>query len=132
MHASDAQMELIDLQSDTLLAEHFKSVSLLDFYSSLKEENFPHMRRHAPQKILVLFGSTSVCEQTFSVMKFNKSRYRSSIADDHLSAVLHISTSDIQPDFNAQFQFLDIIRAIEDLKENNGSHQEVHRVQLKS
>ncbi|XP_074501494.1 general transcription factor II-I repeat domain-containing protein 2A-like [Sebastes fasciatus] len=100
---SDVQMELIDLQSDTLLAEHFRSVSLLDFYSSLKEENFPHMRRHA-QKILVLFGSTYVCEQTFSVMKFNKSRYRSSITDDHLSAVLRISTSDIQPDFNALVQ----------------------------
>ena len=74
-----------------------------DIYSSLKEENFPHMRRHA-QKILVLFGSTYVCEQTFSVMKFNKSRYRSSITDDHLSAVLRISTSDIQPDFNALVQ----------------------------
>ena len=91
-------MELIDLQSDTLLAQHFKSVSLLDFYSFLKEENFPHLRRHA-QKILVLFGSTYECEQTFPVMKFNKSRYRSSITDDHLSAVLHISTSDIQPDW---------------------------------
>uniref|UniRef100_UPI0037E9C4C4 general transcription factor II-I repeat domain-containing protein 2A-like n=1 Tax=Semicossyphus pulcher TaxID=241346 RepID=UPI0037E9C4C4 len=56
---SDVQMELIDLQSDTLLAEHFRSVSLLDFYSSLKEENFPHMRRHV-QKIRVLFGSTYV------------------------------------------------------------------------
>ena len=83
---SDVQLELIDLQSETLLAEHFKSVSLLDFYSSLKEENFPHMRRHA-QKMLVLFGSTYICEQTFSVMKFNKSRYRSSLTDDHLSAV---------------------------------------------
>ena len=30
---SEVQMELIDLQSDTLLAEHFRSVSLLDFYS---------------------------------------------------------------------------------------------------
>ena len=30
---SDVQLELIDLQSDTLLSERFKSVSLLDFYS---------------------------------------------------------------------------------------------------
>lgn len=101
--ASEIQMELIDLQSDALLAEHFKAVSLLDFYSSLKEENFPHLRRHA-QKVLVLFGSTYICEQTFSVMKFNKSRYRSSITDEHLSAVLRISTSEMQPDFNALVQ----------------------------
>ncbi|XP_068449722.1 general transcription factor II-I repeat domain-containing protein 2B-like [Clinocottus analis] len=42
---SDVQLELIDLQSDAVLAEHFKSESLLDFYSSLKEENFPNMKR---------------------------------------------------------------------------------------
>ncbi|XP_036066918.1 general transcription factor II-I repeat domain-containing protein 2B-like [Oryzias melastigma] len=98
--ASDVQLELIDLQSDALLAEQFKSVSLLDFYSSLKEETFPNMRRHA-QKMLVLFGSTYICEQTFSMMKFTKSRYRSSLTDDHLSAVLRISTSDTQPDLDA-------------------------------
>lgn len=100
---SDVQLELIDLQSDTLLTEHFKSVSLLDFSSFFKEENFPHMRRHA-QKMLVLFGATYICEQTFSVMKFNKSRYRSALTDDHLSAVLRICTSDIQPDFSALVQ----------------------------
>ncbi|XP_069615958.1 general transcription factor II-I repeat domain-containing protein 2B-like [Ranitomeya imitator] len=54
---SDIQLELIDLQSDNLLAEVFKSASLLEFYSSLKEENFPHITRHA-QRMLVLFGST--------------------------------------------------------------------------
>ena len=96
---TDVQLELIDLQSDSLLKEHFKSASLLEFYSALKEENFPNMRRHA-QKMLVLFGSTYICEQTFSVMKFTKSRYRSSLTDEHLSAVLRISTSDIQPDFD--------------------------------
>nr|XP_033932408.1 general transcription factor II-I repeat domain-containing protein 2B-like [Pseudochaenichthys georgianus] len=57
---SDVQLELIDLQSDAVLAEHFKSASLLDFYSSLEEENFPNSRRHA-QKMLVLFGSTYIC-----------------------------------------------------------------------
>ena len=96
---TDVQLELIDLQSDSLLKEHFKSASLLEFYSALKEENFPNMRRHA-QKMFVLFGSTYICEQTFSVMKFTKSRYRSSLTDEHLSAVLCISTSDIQPDFD--------------------------------
>lgn len=69
---SDVQLELIDLQSDTLLADHFRSISLLEFNSSLKEENFHYTRRHV-QKILVLFGSTYVYEQTFSVLKFNKS-----------------------------------------------------------
>ncbi|KAJ0057931.1 hypothetical protein NL108_004473 [Boleophthalmus pectinirostris] len=96
---SDVQLELIDLQSDTVLAEDFKSASLLELYSSLKEENFPNMRKHAQK--LVLFGSTYTCEQTFSVMKLTKSRYRSCLTDDHLSDVLHISTSNMQPDFDA-------------------------------
>ena len=39
---SDVQLKVTDLQSETVLSEHFKSVSLLDFYSSLKDENFPH------------------------------------------------------------------------------------------
>lgn len=79
---SDVQLKLIDLKSDMILAEHFKSVSLLDFDSSLKEENFPLMRRYA-QKMLVLFGSIYRCEQKFSVMKLNKSKNRSSLTDGH-------------------------------------------------
>lgn len=39
-------------------------------------------------------------------MKFNKFRYRSSLSDHHLSAVLCISTSDIKPDFNTFVQAL--------------------------
>ena len=96
---SDVQLELIDLQSDAVLAEHLKSQPLLNFYSSLKQEKFPNIKRHA-QKMFVLFGSTYICEQTFSVMKFKKSRYRSSLTDDYLSAVLRIATLDIQPDFD--------------------------------
>lgn len=87
----DVQLELIDLQSDALLVDHFRSISLLELNPSL-EKNFHHMRRHV-QKILVLFGSAYVYEQTFSVLKFNKSKHRSTNTDVHLSAVLHISTT---------------------------------------
>ena len=39
---SDVQLELISLRPDMLLAENFKSVSLLDFYISLsKMKTFP-------------------------------------------------------------------------------------------
>lgn len=56
------------------------------------------------QNILVLVGSTYVCEQTFSAIKFKKSRYIFYITDDHLSAVPRIVTSGIQTDFNPLFQ----------------------------
>lgn len=80
---SKYQMKLIDLQSDTLLAEHFGSVSPLRGF---------------------LFGATYVSELTFSVMKVNKSKRRSSITNNNLSAVHCIATSDIQPDFNGLFK----------------------------
>ena len=44
---SDAPLQLIDLQSDTVLAEQFKSRSLLELYSSPIDEKFPNLRRHA-------------------------------------------------------------------------------------
>lgn len=79
---SKDQMELIDLRPDTLLAEHFGLVSLLRGF---------------------LFGYTYVSEPAFSVMKVNKSKHRSPITNDHLSAVHCIATSGIQP-FQWPFQ----------------------------
>ena len=35
-----------------------------------------------------LFGSTYICEQTFSVMNFNKNKQRSSLTDGHLEDIL--------------------------------------------
>uniref|UniRef100_A0A0E9UX64 HAT C-terminal dimerisation domain-containing protein n=5 Tax=Euteleostomi TaxID=117571 RepID=A0A0E9UX64_ANGAN len=51
--------------------------------------------------MLVLFGSTYVCEQTFSVMKINKAHHRSKLTDQHLRSVLRIATTKLTPDFDA-------------------------------
>jgi len=67
----ELQLELTDLQSDTVLKEKFNSFKLNDFHTSLNEATFPNLRRMA-QKMLTLFGSTYVCEQTFSVMNINR------------------------------------------------------------
>ena len=84
---TDLQLERIDLQS-AVIGELFKRMSLMRFYASLDEQNFPKIMSH-PQKMFVLFGSTYVCGQTFSN---NKSRHRSSLTDSHLSAILGIAT----------------------------------------
>lgn len=44
-----------------------------------------------------MFGSTYICEQTFSVMNLNKSKLRSKLTDKHLESVLRISTTNINP-----------------------------------
>ncbi|KAJ3584060.1 hypothetical protein NHX12_014556, partial [Muraenolepis orangiensis] len=85
----ELQLELIDLQSDSVSKEKFKSLKLNDFYASLNETAFPNLRRTA-QKMLVLFGSTYVCEQTFSVMKINKAHHRSKLTDQHLRSVENV------------------------------------------
>ena len=97
---TDLQLELIDLQSDAVIGELFKTMLLTRFYASLDEPNFPKIMSHA-QKMFVLFGSTYVCEQAFLVVKYNKSRHRSSLTDSHLSAILLIATSETIPDFTA-------------------------------
>lgn len=94
------QLELIDLQADAVLKEKFKSLKLNDFYVSLNEAVFPNLRRTA-QKILALFGSTDVCEQTFSVMNFNKASHRSKLTDQHLRSILRIATTKLTPDVDA-------------------------------
>nr|KAF6360044.1 hypothetical protein mMyoMyo1_011002 [Myotis myotis] len=96
----EVQLELIDLQSDFVLKEKFSSLELRDFYASLNEATFPNIRRMA-QKILVLFGSTYVCEQTFSVMNINKAPHRSSLTDEHLRSILRMATTKLTPDFDA-------------------------------
>ena len=98
----DVQLELIDIQCDPSLKEKFSTSTLDSFYGSLNETQFPNLRRHA-RRMLVLFGSTYVCEQTFSVMNYNnynKSRYRSRLTDEHLSSVLPIATTQMTPDFD--------------------------------
>ncbi|TWW62846.1 General transcription factor II-I repeat domain-containing protein 2B [Takifugu flavidus] len=69
----ELQLELIDLQSDPVLKGKFNCLKLNDFYASLSKAAFPRLRQTA-QKILALFGSTYVCEQTFSIMNIKPSQ----------------------------------------------------------
>ena len=41
----------------------------------------------------------AVCEQTLSLMNFNKNKKRSCITDGHLEDILKISCSSINPDY---------------------------------
>ena len=92
------QLELIDLQCDSTLKEKFQSESTDKFYASLNESKFANLRKMA-MKLLVLFGSTYICEQTFSTMNINKTKLRSNLTDVHVQSLLRISTSDMQPEF---------------------------------
>ena len=96
--SADIQLELIDLQADISLKESFKEINLIQFYASLSEDKFGHLKRFA-RKMCVFFASTYICEQTFSCMNFNKSKNRSSLTDTNLHAILRTATSIMTPEY---------------------------------
>lgn len=91
------QLELIELQCDDEQRGKHQQLSLVDFYGQLDKGRFPEMRTFA-KKMLSLFGSTYLCEQTFSVVNLNKNRLRSKLSDSHLRDILPISATSLKPD----------------------------------
>ncbi len=90
------QMELIDLQCNSDLKAKFREVSgkadkLGQFLRELPP-SFPELSRMF-ERTMCLFGSTYLCEKFFSTLNFNKSKYRSRLTDDHLQAILRVSTA---------------------------------------
>lgn len=93
----ELQMEIIDLKSQDILKNSFKTSPLL-FFAELPA-SFSKIKNIAV-KYFSMFGSTYVCEQAFSHMKKIKDTYRSHSTDDHLHHVLRASTSN----FNVQIE----------------------------
>ncbi len=50
------------------------------------------------RSFLCKFGTTYLCEKTFSTMNYVKNKYRSTLIDKHLGNLLLLSTSKINPD----------------------------------
>ena len=99
--AEEIQMELVELQCDSILKQKYFDVGILEFYTFLQQERFPRLHSLAV-KIIAMFGSTYLCEQLFSLTKFNKSSTRSKLSDEHLQATLRLATSqNIVPNIDA-------------------------------
>ena len=94
----DVQLELIDMQSNNTLQQKFNFVPLQNYYQSLCAEKFPSIKKHAA-KMMSIFGTTYVCEQSFSCMKIAKRKHRSSLTDFNMQALMKITTSNFTPDF---------------------------------
>ncbi|KAM3936090.1 general transcription factor II-I repeat domain-containing protein 2B-like [Leptodactylus fuscus] len=88
----EVQMELLDLQCDTILKQKYTDVGVPEFYKFVPREKFPILVCRAA-RILAMFGSTYVCEQFFSTMKINKTALRSRLTDEHLKATLRLATT---------------------------------------
>jgi hypothetical protein len=84
-----------DIYGDIFKEKYLKS-SLLEFYKSLPVRQFDQLHKFA-RGFFPAFGTTYLCEKTFSKMKYTKNIYRSKLTDEHLKSLLIISTSKLDP-----------------------------------
>jgi hypothetical protein len=84
------QIELVDMQTNDELKEASHSSTREQFYKCLSDSTFPNIKRLAT-KMLTVFGSTYICEQTFLRMKLIKSKFRTRMTNDHLHYCLRMS-----------------------------------------
>ncbi|CAG4999326.1 unnamed protein product [Parnassius apollo] len=96
--SAELQLEIIEMQCSTHLKQLFLNSTKLDFYRTLPKAEFPKIIAHA-QKIMAMFASSYVCEQTFSTMKLRKNSIRNRLTDEHLFALLKVTSSQLEPAF---------------------------------
>lgn len=94
--AENFQMELIDLQTSDTCKSNFRHLDVLEFFKTLPTE-FSNLKDNA-SRCATMFGSTYICEQTFSLMNINKSKLRNRLNDKHLESILRVSTTTFEPD----------------------------------
>lgn len=90
------QLELIDMQNDEDLRNKFNEGNLLNFYRCLDKNNYKSLLENA-LKYASLFGSTYICEQTFSLMNINKSKNRNRLTNENLESILRLATTNVEP-----------------------------------
>ena len=100
---SQIQMELLDLQANSVLKMKFNKLPQLpsatettNFWRFLLCEHFPELRKFA-QSYACRFGTTYRCEQSFSSMKMIKNKMRSRLSDSNLKKCLVLSTTNLTP-----------------------------------
>jgi len=91
----DLQAELCDLQCDLSLKARLEKG--VDFFKILNTLHYPSLRNFG-LRIFSMFGSTYLCESSFSKMKLIKNDKRSSLSDISLSSLMRISSSKISID----------------------------------
>ena len=91
-------MEVIDLKESSALLDHFNNVGSEQFWVDLDEKTFPNSKK-VSFFFLTMFGSTYVCESSFSHMNAIKSGSRTSFLDSTLDHCLRIAMTTFEPDF---------------------------------
>ena len=90
--------EFIDFKNDTNLEVLFKEKREYVEFWSIVPQKYKSVQRIA-QILLTFFGSTFMCESSFSKMKYTKNVYRNKLTDSHLDDVIMLACSN-KPDLD--------------------------------
>ncbi|PSN30617.1 hypothetical protein C0J52_25630 [Blattella germanica] len=82
-------LEEQDSELEGIFQEKRKTNSILEFWNTVPEKQLENLVSCA-YKILCLFGSTYICEMTFSKIKFIKGKHRSHLTNVNLENLLRI------------------------------------------
>src|SRR5258705_7552519 len=69
---------------------------LISFWECLPVSKCPNLKRFA-KRYVCRFGTTYVCEQTFSSMNLITNKHRTRLTDQHLGNLLIRGTTNMQP-----------------------------------
>ncbi|GFU37562.1 dimer_Tnp_hAT domain-containing protein [Nephila pilipes] len=94
--SAELQLEIIEMQC--CLKQLFLNSTKLDFYRALLKAEFPKIIAHA-QKVMAIFASSYVCEQTFSTMKLRENSIRNRLTEEHLFSLLKVASTQVEPAF---------------------------------
>ena len=88
---------MAELQADENQKIQFEDSDLANFWLNAPKKCA--CLKNEAIKAVVQFGSTYVCEATFSCMVYIKSKYRNRLTDPHLQNNLIIATTTYKPRF---------------------------------
>ena len=94
------QMQFVDMKADDELRKTFNQTgkSSATFWVHVNETQYTELRTLA-LTVSSMFGTTYICEQSFSHMNMIKSKYRASLTNEHLEQCLRISVTSETPNF---------------------------------
>ena len=95
--SSPLDVQLIELKNNAQLIKKFEDKNdLLETWKIAVE--YPKLHEIA-RNTVVLFGSTYMCEASFSRMKYLKNKYRTRLVDTNLALRIRLMISSEGPDF---------------------------------
>ena len=88
---TNLQSELIKLEESSDL-KSLQDLPLNKFYFLVPASTYSNLHKLA-SRMAFLFGSTYICEKTFSIINFNKSKWKAGLSDEYPQSILQISTT---------------------------------------